>query len=283
MPSSTQNPALSLESISQYLTTTRVGKPTILLHSTDSTNAAAFELARQGTPDGTVVLSEQQSAGRGRLGRTWFSPSGMNIYCSIIFLDQADQGRPHQELSLIPLITGVAIARTLQQITRLSPTLKWPNDILIQKKKVAGILCERGGTSSNHSCLVIGFGINVNMEVADFPEDLRNHATSLATEAGQFFDRNLLVAHLLKKIEWSWTRHGKEHSSKILHAYRELCSTLGASVRVETSPGKIVTGRVLTIDDEGSLHLQLRETSTATPPLIIRSGEVIHLRDANEP
>ncbi len=274
--------ALSHERISQLLTTRSIGRSLIILQDTDSTNSTAFELAEHGTADGTVVLAERQSAGRGRHGRRWFSPSGKNLYGSILLLPTRGTEFQQPSLSILPLLIGVAIRQTLEDKTRLSPTLKWPNDILLQDKKVAGVLCEQRRLSSQQSCLVIGFGVNINMDQTDFPEELRGLATSLAIVAGRPLERNALIAHLLDTIELQWIHYQQNPTRPNLETYRQHCTTLGSLVRVETTPGEWVEGEVVKIDDEGSLHLQPNQTHTPKSPLIIRSGEIFHLRIQKE-
>src|SRR5581483_7327114 len=140
-----------------------------------------------------VVVADQQTAGKGRLGRAWHSPPGANIYCSVILRSLPETGK----LPLIPLLTAAAIALALQDIVALPARLKWPNDILLNDHKVGGVLCESAGIGQAGAVVVIGIGLNVNEGAGGFPEDLRATATSLAMELGRSLDRAAVLAAVL--------------------------------------------------------------------------------------
>ena len=147
------------------LSTKKFGRPTIVYNEVSSTNTLAFEAAKEVSPHGTVILAEQQTVGKGRLGRTWHSPFGKNLYFSIVL------AQPPNPLhaSWIPLGTGVALAESLELVSGLTISLKWPNDIMSRDRKLAGVLCEGGQKSDEGQFFVVGIGINMNSEKNDFP------------------------------------------------------------------------------------------------------------------
>src|SRR6185369_17974712 len=145
------------------------------LGETGSTNADAFRLAEEGAAEGTVVLADTQSGGKGRLGRIWSSPPGVNLYCSVILRPSV---KPY-EAPQLTFLSAVAVARAIEQATGLKPEIKWPNDVLIGGRKVAGLLNEMSAETDRINFVILGLGVNLNMTTAQFPHDLRHPATSL--------------------------------------------------------------------------------------------------------
>ncbi|TMA48957.1 MAG: biotin--[acetyl-CoA-carboxylase] ligase [Deltaproteobacteria bacterium] len=235
------------------------------LAETDSTQRVARELGRAGAPEGTVVIAEAQTAGRGRLGRTWHSPRGVNLYCSIVL-------RPPLSPAAVPqvaLVAGVAAAAALAETPGLAPRLKWPNDVLIEGRKVAGILTEMEAEVERVHHVILGIGVNLNASRSAFPPELRERATSVLLATGHRVDRAAVTARLLAALE---ARYGRflEGGFEAVRAEWESYSCLtGTDVRVASAEGEMA-GRVLGLDTDGALMLA-RPDGTSTR---IVAGEV---------
>ncbi len=214
----------------------------------DSTQRLARELARSGAPEGTTVVAERQTAGRGRLGRTWHSPAGVNLYCTVIL-------RPAVAPTAVPqlaLVAGLAVADAVREVAALAPALKWPNDVVLGGRKVAGILTELEAELERVHFVLAGIGVNVNLEV--FPPELAERATSLRLERGRPVDRAAVAAGLLAALEERYRRF-LAGGFAAMRSEWESCSALtGKEVRV-TTPEGAVAGRVLGVDDDGALRL----------------------------
>lgn len=275
MAALTDPPPLTAQAIRSLLHTASLGRDLRLLAVAGSTNQEAMLLAQQGAPDGTVVVADQQTAGKGRLGRSWHSPPGANIYCSVVLrrLPQTEQ------LPLIPLLTAVAVALALQDVAGLPARLKWPNDVLLNGRKVGGVLCESAGVGQAGAVVVIGVGINVNGGAGGFPEDLRAMATSLAMELGHSLDRAAVLAAVLDHLEKALAPlmlPSPPPPESLLQEYVRLCSTLGRHVQVSLHGTETLEGLAESIAPDGSLRV------LADPPagrrVDVRAGDVIHLR-----
>jgi BirA family biotin operon repressor/biotin-[acetyl-CoA-carboxylase] ligase len=164
----------------------------VCLPVTDSTNHVAMEMAENGAPDGIVVVADEQTAGRGRMGRRWVSPAGRNLYVSLLLRPSV----PTVDAPRLALVAGVALADAVEAVG-VSASLKWPNDLYCGGRKAAGILAEMASDPDGVRHVVIGVGLNVNMEEADFPPDLRGTATSLRIRAGRVFRRVDVLARFL--------------------------------------------------------------------------------------
>ncbi len=269
---------LTAQTIQRVLSTRTFGRTLHVLDEVASTNSQAATLAQQGVPHGTVVVADTQTAGRGRLGRHWHSPAGRNLYCSLLL--RAMPGRDQQTLwlSWIPLIAALAISRAVQVTTDLRPTVKWPNDILIGNRKLGGVLCESSGLGTSHAAVIVGIGLNVNVRRDEFPEDLRELATSLAIEAQHPFDRTALLAALLSEMETRCESFLAGAHGDILKEYVLRCGTLGRRVIVELAHGEHVDGTAESILPDGSLRV-IRTSQAGQPKTLdIRAGDVTHLR-----
>jgi len=235
------------------------------LAETDSTQRVARELGRAGAPEGTVVIAEAQTAGRGRLGRTWHSPRGVNLYCSIVLRPPL----PPAAVPQVALVAGVAAAAALAETPGLAPRLKWPNDVLIEGRKVAGILTEMEAEVERVHHVILGIGVNLNAPRAAFPPELRERATSLFLATGRRVDRAAVTGRLLAALE---ARYGRflEGGFEAVRAEWESYSCLtGTDVRVASAEGEMA-GRVLGLDTDGALMLA-RPDGTSTR---IVAGEV---------
>src|SRR6185436_18214620 len=162
MAAGTDFTPLTTEAIAPLLRSATYGRTLHILPVTASTNSEAMALAQRGAADGTVVLAEEQTAGKGRLGRRWHSPPGENLYCSIIMRHQTGVSGLSSWLSWVPLQSALAVAQAIQKAAALTPQLKWPNDILIGSRKLGGLLCESGPAGPSGTCVVVGIGLNVN-------------------------------------------------------------------------------------------------------------------------
>lgn len=226
------------------LNTQRIGRKFFAYESTDSTMDLAHRLAAAGEPEGSVVVSEGQSKGRGRLGRSWLSPKGKGIYASIIL-------RPNlklSEISFITLMTAVALARAVEAQTGLKPEIKWPNDLLFNGKKFAGILTELNAELNRIHYLVIGIGINVNTSHSALPA----HATSIAHELGDRADRLALARALFWQMDRSYAQFLDEGIQPVLESWRHFAGFLGKRIRVVTQ-GRTVDGQAMDVDSTGAL------------------------------
>lgn len=240
-----------------------------------------MHLARAGAAHGTVVIADAQSDGRGRHGRTWYSPPGTNLYCSII-IREVGQGLALPEwLSWVPLVSALAVAKAVQVVTAVPLTLKWPNDLLLHERKVGGILCESALTSTSDLTVVIGIGLNVNVPGTAFPEELRLIATSLLEASRRPIDRNHLIAQLLLNLEEHLNELRSQGTTRLRQAYTSSCSTLGRPVRVLFDGEKELSGTAVSIGTDGALQVRSSDPSEKDSPALIevRAADVIHLRE----
>lgn len=253
------------QELSWNLQTQRIGKRIHAYESTNSTMDIAHRLASSGEPEGTVVVAEGQTKGRGRLGRNWISPKGKGIYASILL-------RPTLQLSEVPLVTllvAVAVARAIESETGLRPEIKWPNDVMIKGKKVAGILTELNAELNRVHYVILGIGMNVNTSKTGLPA----YATSLAEELGFRVDRLALARAFLTQLDRSYAEFIAHGSQTILEAWRGFASFLGRRVRVAVQ-GRTVDGQAVDVDPTGSLLVRtdtgLVETVSAGEVLVVR-------------
>ncbi len=238
-------------------------------------------LALEGAKDGTTVVAESQSAGRGRHARAWFSPPGLNLYCSIIVRGLGQGVSLADWLSWVPLTTALAVAEAVQEVAATSLALKWPNDLLLDERKVGGILCESSLTGPDNPIVVIGIGLNVNGHRDLFPDELRPIATSLFESTHRLIDRNRLLAQLLVELEQSLDELRAHGPSRLLQAYQRRCTTLGRQVRVVLAPTKELLGTAVAITADGTLQVRpsMETPGTDKTSLVdIRAGDVLHIR-----
>lgn len=248
-----KNKMLTIEGIKKNLTTRFIGADIYLFDAIDSTNSHAHKLAKEGAKEGTVVLSESQSRGKGRLGRSWFSPSGTNIYLSVILRPQM----PASQITLLTFAAAIAVAKAIRDITGLDADIKWPNDILIKGKKVAGILSEMDAKSDTIRFVVIGIGINVNLEKKDIPLELMDKATSIKIESNSTIDRMNLICRVLENLEKWYNLFERNGANDIIKEWKSLAITIGRDVKVQ-SGNSFVEGRAVDIDENGALLIKDR-------------------------
>jgi len=257
------------EEISLGLNTQLIGKHILYREEVTSTQNVAEELAKRGAEDGTVVISEGQTEGRGRMGRNWVSPAGEGVYLSIILRPNL---RPTQVLQ-IPLIAAVAVSKAIKRVTNLQPKVKWPNDITLGGKKVGGILTETSSEIDRVNYIVLGIGINVNTQRSLLPESIRGTATSLAEECGGYISRVRFVQCLLAKFETLYSEFLVSGFDTIREDWKALDNTIGSRVKVSAGAEEI-EGEALDIDREGFLLVRTKDGDVKR----IISGDV-HLRN----
>lgn len=241
--------AYTRDDLAERLDTRVIGRY-IRWHDTlPSTNDLAISLAEIGVPEGTTVIAEEQTAGRGRLGRPWTSPRG-GIWLSVVL-------RPCLPLSRVPVIglaAAVAAARAIRIVTGLLARVKWPNDVLVDGRKVVGILLEAG---AGGEWTVLGIGVNANVPRAALPETSGHPAASLQDLLGRPVDRSALVRTLLRELERGYEELRSGSTFATLRRWREIADTLGRVVRVETPAGAI-EGVAVDIDETGALLVARR-------------------------
>ena len=222
-------------------------------------------LADAGAPEGCVIIADEQTAGRGRLGRSWSSPAGSGIYASVLFRPEPSVAR------LLTIAAGVAVAEAIETVAGIAPILKWPNDVYLGDgsrpgRKVAGILAE-AGVSRGQTWVVVGFGINVLP--TSFPPELASRATSLEPELGRPVDRGELFAASLVRLATRYQDLRDSRRASVIEAWRHRASsTLGRRVEWDED-GAAKSGVVRDVDDEGALMIE-----TAAGNARIVSGEV---------
>ncbi len=249
---------LLADEIQAGLDTRIFGKTDILvLKETDSTNLQAKNLAAEGAPEGTLVVAENQHAGRGRKGRTWFSPPGLGIYSSLILRPAISPA----EAPGITLMTAVAAVEAVIALTGIPARIKWPNDIMIKNRKLAGILTEISTEMDSVDFIIVGFGMNVNTPAEGFPSDIKEIATSVYAETGKRFPRVTMLQAFLKNFEVHYETFKKEGFSGIRKKWKALTEIIGKKVVVRKVAGEI-SGKVVDVDHEGVLILQDKNGET---------------------
>jgi BirA family biotin operon repressor/biotin-[acetyl-CoA-carboxylase] ligase len=228
-----------------------IGRDIQVFEQTTSTNDVVEKLARDGVREGAVVFAESQTRGRGRLGRKWVSPARKGLWFSILLRPNL---RP-QETTRLTVATATALRRALLSQTRLPVEIKWPNDILINGKKVAGILTEMSAELDRVRHVIPGIGIDVNQDAHEFPPELRKIATSLKIESGESLSRPALAAVVLRELDYDYSRICAGKFSEVAGEWVEHCGTIGKDVTVHIGDRKM-RGRAESLDDEGALVLR---------------------------
>ncbi|MEB2283936.1 MAG: biotin--[acetyl-CoA-carboxylase] ligase [Polyangiaceae bacterium UTPRO1] len=237
--------------IEQHLTTERFGRRLECFETIDSTNLRAAALARAGAPEGMLVLAEQQTAGRGRLGRSWVSPARVNLYASFILRPRLVPADAPQ----LALAAAVAVVRALRALPGLAPeriAIKWPNDCLLDGRKIAGVLTEMDAEADRIRSVVLGIGVNLNAPARAFPPALRATATSVLLATGTRVDRPRFAAGLCAALEAVYDRVVGEGFAALAPEWEASSCLTGRSVRIEGG-GRCSTGTVRGIDAAGRL------------------------------
>ncbi len=241
---------LQLDAIKRGLKTGTIGREIYLFPEVVSTNALAMEMASTGAADGTVVIAETQTGGKGRLGRAWISPKG-NLYISVVLRPEI----PPHKAPLITLMTAVSVTSTIRRHLEVQAGIKWPNDILISGKKAAGLLTEMRAEPDRVKHIVLGIGINVNMDMAELPVPLRKLSTTLSAETGKKVDRTLFLQQVLAELD-RWYQIFLKGGAAVIEAWQLFNVTVGKRVAV-SGPGETFEGMAQGIDTDGRLILKL--------------------------
>jgi BirA family biotin operon repressor/biotin-[acetyl-CoA-carboxylase] ligase len=234
-----------------------------------STNAALAARARDGAPAGLVLVAEHQTAGRGRLDRRWVTPPRAALTFSVLL---APARVPVARWPWLPLLAGIAVSEGVRRVGEIDTSLKWPNDVLVEDRKLAGILVERVETPAG-AMAVVGVGLNVSLTAEELPVA---SATSLHLAGARTTDRSVVLREVLRSLEAlyvQWQADAGDASRGLLESYVRRCGTLGRSVRVDLPTGEQLLGEATGVDGDGRL-----EVRTASGARILGAGDVVHVR-----
>ncbi|SKB00573.1 BirA family transcriptional regulator, biotin operon repressor / biotin-[acetyl-CoA-carboxylase] ligase [Caloramator quimbayensis] len=255
---------LTLDDIKEYLETKYIGRNIIYLDKATSTNDIAKEMAEKGVPDGLIVIAEEQTKGRGRMGRKWITGKGEALAVSILL-------RPDIEPNLCPSITSLialSSVKAIRKVTGFDIMIKWPNDLVLNNRKLGGILTEMTMEGMKVKYIIIGLGLNINQE--DFDEDIKNIAVSLKSFSGENFNRRIILSEILNFFERDYEYFKRFGLSYFVEDIKKYSIIFGKEISV-IDGYKSVDGTVVDIDKEGGLILK---TSDGNLKRII-SGDVI--------
>jgi len=228
-----------------------IGNQIRVFSETASTNKLVDQIGLAGEPEGLVIFAESQTQGRGRLGRQWISPSKKGLWFSVLLRPAL---RPPQ-MTQLTVIAATALARAIRETTPLIPEIKWPNDILINGKKVAGVLTEMSAEPDRVLHAVIGIGLDVNLDEEDFPDDLKFLATSLRLECGKPILRSRLAVHLLRALDDDYRRIREGQFKMVSEEWESQCITLQKRVRIHQMD-RVIDGYAESLDSEGALMVR---------------------------
>lgn len=242
-----------------------------VVEQTVSTNTDIADRVRLSDelPDMSVLLAEEQTAGRGRKGRAFFAPAHSQVICSVLIRVTEV---PVERISLLPLLTGLSIAEAVRSSSGLAATVKWPNDVTYEGRKLSGILVEAAHLQP-HAALILGFGVNYDLQPGEIPVE---HASSIAALCDTVPSREDFTVEILTTLAENlarWRNLGGAPQT-ILPRYRELSSTLNTQVRAHLPGDKTLVGRAVAIDDDGELIIRTEDGQRHT----VRAGEIVHLR-----
>jgi BirA family transcriptional regulator, biotin operon repressor / biotin---[acetyl-CoA-carboxylase] ligase len=251
--------------MSKTKSSTKIGTPLFVFDTCESTNDLAIQLAETGYPEGTSVISKHQTRGRGRLGRQWFSPDGDNIYFSTILRPQNNL----KNLGLLSIIGALSVANTIAHFFKGKTELKWPNDILISGRKISGVLLESKIEKAKARYIIMGIGINLNSDLANFKSELRENATSLSKTLGAKIKREIFLKKLLLNLNRHYTKFQLNNIKGIIVKANSLL--YGKKKEAILSAGReTVKAFVNKINDNGSLNVLLNSHSRD-----VFAGEII--------
>jgi BirA family biotin operon repressor/biotin-[acetyl-CoA-carboxylase] ligase len=259
--------------LAEMLTTRRLGRPAHVFERLGSTQDQARAEAHEGAPDGTLVWALEQTAGRGRMDRAWSSRRGAGLWFSVVLRPQGDPNTA----ALLSLAAGVGLARALQAPTAGAAKLKWPNDVLLHGHKLAGILAEAETYDGQVSFVVLGVGLNLDPGPGGFPAEIADRAAALS-EASDAIDPAALLATLLAELEGAIDL-AQAQPEELRRAWLSLSDTIRREVQADMGGGKMLTGRAVDLDIDGSLVIETADGGLSR----VRAGEVVHLRPADQP
>jgi BirA family biotin operon repressor/biotin-[acetyl-CoA-carboxylase] ligase len=225
-----------------------IGRDIRVFEETTSTNDVVEKLARDGVGEGVVVFAESQTRGRGRLGRHWTSPACKGLWFSVLL-------RPNlhpQQATQLTVMTATALRRAVHDLTGLAPRIKWPNDLMLDGRKTAGILTELQAELDRVRYVIVGIGVDVNLTLTDFPADLRKTATSLRVSLGKPVSRPELAVGILRALDSDYALLSRGEFAAVAEEWEEHCATLGSQVVIQVGPREI-RGRAESLDDAGAL------------------------------
>jgi BirA family transcriptional regulator, biotin operon repressor / biotin---[acetyl-CoA-carboxylase] ligase len=228
-----------------------VGRDIRVFQQTDSTNDVIEKLAGDGVKEGVVVLAESQTSGRGRMGRKWVSPAGKGLWFSVLLRP----GLRPQAVTQLTVASATALRRAIQQVTSLQPEIKWPNDLLLEGRKVAGILTELSAELDRVKYVILGIGVDVNLNSGDFPPELRKTATSLKIQAGRTISRPELAVAVLQQLDEDYARVCAGDFASLAGEWEAHCTTLGREVVIRFGD-RHVRGRAESLAEDGALLLR---------------------------
>ncbi|TCN23067.1 biotin--[acetyl-CoA-carboxylase] ligase [Mesobacillus foraminis] len=242
---------VSADEISLGLKTAFLGRTIHYEESVSSTQKIAHRLVTDGVSDGTVVVAEEQTSGKGRMDRQWHSPKYSGVWMSVILKPNLPPPRAPQ----LTLVAAVAVVQAIEELTGLMPQIKWPNDILVGGKKVTGILTELQADSDRIKAVIIGIGINVNQQYEDFPEELLHTASSLAIESGKPISRASLIQSVLSRLEKLYITYLQNGFHPIKLLWESYAISIGKNIIARTLTGEI-KGKALGITEDGVLMIE---------------------------
>jgi BirA family biotin operon repressor/biotin-[acetyl-CoA-carboxylase] ligase len=228
-----------------------VGRDIRVFQETTSTNNIIEKLAHDGVKEGVVVFAESQTKGRGRLGRQWVSPARKGLWFSVLLRPKL---RP-QAVTQLTIAAGTALVRAIHSQTGLTLEIKWPNDIYLYGKKFAGILTELNAELDTVRYVILGIGVDINLEADEFPADLRGRATSLKIEVGETLDRAALAAEILRELDHDYSRVCSGEFEGVADEFEDCCRTIGRDVTITVGEHGL-RGRAESLDADGALLLR---------------------------
>jgi len=232
---------------------TSLGSRVLFFETLESTNDVAMSLASTDAGEGSVVIADAQTAGRGRRGRTWFSPRGAGLYVSVVIVPGRSSGTRERATALTTLAAGVALAEAIESVTGLAPAIKWPNDLLVGRRKLAGILAEGVAHASPGGVRAVVLGYGINVCAAAYPAELADRVTALESELGRSIDRAELCAESLCTLAARYDDLLSGRFDAILDAWRSRAAgDRNAAVEWDTPTG-VRTGVTAGVDDMGAL------------------------------
>lgn len=254
---------LNESSLKSLLHNKIIGKNMIVLDSVNSTNDYLKKLGNEGCENGTVVAAREQTKGKGRLGRTWQSKKDDGIAFSVLLRPSVAPS----EVSAITPLAGLAVCKAIREYTKLDCVIKWPNDIIVGRKKLVGILTEMSAEFDAVEYVITGIGINVDH--TSFPEEIAFKATSLLLETGRHIDKNEFLACVLEHLENEFVKNNLELTPTALSEYTDLCATVGRSVTFQRGTRRI-SGMAVGVSNHGELKVMMSDGTIC----LVNSGEV---------
>ncbi len=258
----------SAQAITEHLTTRRLGRPVLYFAQAGSTNDILRERAQDGAPEGLLAVTDEQTHGRGRMGRSWWAPPGSSLMFSLLLRPPL----PPEEAAQTTMCLGLGAVEGIEAVTGLQAALKWPNDLLLRNRKLAGMLTEMDASSGQLNWVILGLGVNVNLDLAHAPDDLAATATSLSEALGRQVDRVALLSAILAATENWYDRLLAGESPHL--AWSARLATLGRRVQVALPGGAVVAGMAEGVTPLGALLVRTPDDQIQT----IWAGDILALR-----